>query len=68
MKRIIMGIVWFIIFELFFGAIGGLLTSGMTKEQSMATLSKFAPWLFVLSLVLAVVGTVTGKLPGTKKQ
>lgn len=72
MKRIIMGIIWFIVFQIFFNLIDGLLFSvfnpGAIGQHSLNTLHKFYFFTFILSIALAAVGTVTGKLPGTKKQ
>lgn len=70
MKRIVMGIVWFFIFQISFGLMGGLFTGlgGMSKQQSIAVFDKFAPVILIVSLILALGGTITGKLPGTKNK
>jgi hypothetical protein len=71
MKKILMGIVWFVIIQLFLGFIGGLFFSavpGANEQTSRETFSKVAPLILLISAVLAVLGTVTEKLPGTKNK
>ena len=66
-KRIFMGIVWFFIFPIFFGFIGGLITSSFaTLAQSQKMMENSSVIIVILSLCLSVWGTITGKLPGTK--
>jgi hypothetical protein len=50
------------------GLLFSLLNHGATKQQSMNNFNKFAPLIIILALVLAILGTIAGKLPGTRKQ
>ncbi|MCF7894258.1 MAG: hypothetical protein K9L84_04280, partial [Candidatus Omnitrophica bacterium] len=71
MKKIIMAIIWFVIFQFFLGLIGGLFFSGMpgaNEQTSMVSFNKILPFILLISLALAVIGTVTEKLPGTRKR
>ena len=62
MKKIIMGILWFFIFQLVIGFIWGFFMLGSPSN-------KFDPLVLLVSLIsfgLVIWGTVKGKLPGTK--
>jgi hypothetical protein len=85
MKRIAMGVVWFLIFwigaQFLFGlAIGfkegfndeangrGTPSSQELRAETKSEMAPYAPWIAFGSLILAVAGTATGVLPGTRRR
>lgn len=64
MSRIFIGIVWFFIFQGIFGFVSSFIFKGPVENHQVLT---FAFGL-CLPLILAIVGTKTGKLPGTGKK
>lgn len=60
MKKILMGFVWFVIFQIFFGILAGTFLSRILSSEQVA------PFGILAALICAVIGTVTEKLPGTK--
>lgn len=67
--RIVMGVVWFLVIEFMFGLIGYfLLTRLMGVNSNGNPPVWFIIFVIVASFVIAVWGTVTEKLPGTKKK
>ncbi len=71
MKKIIVGVVWFFVFQTVIGFILGLVMSGfsaaISKGHAPASFNKFFPLISLVSLVLAIWGTAKGKLPGTTR-
>lgn len=71
MKKIFMGIVWFLLIQFILGVVGGCMSvyiqrsMGIPKE-SIGTPHGIIFLILTVSLVLAIWGTATGKLPGTK--
>lgn len=80
MKRILMGIVWFVVIYIgscvaigmVAGAVAGANDPAHAQEAGKAIATKiiqpYIPYLLGGSLLLAIIGTVTGFLPGTKKR
>lgn len=84
MKRVAMGFVWFLvfcfgispIFAPLFVAISAHDEQGASAQQSppdtyevsKKASKKFAPFIVLGSIVLAVAGTASGVLPGTKRR
>jgi len=74
-KKLIVGLMWFvIIFIVIYGVMGipfVLLTPGTNqakREAALAFRDAYIVFFAIGSLILAIVGTVTGVLPGTKKK
>jgi hypothetical protein len=79
MKRFIFGFIWFIIFRLLIGGIFGVAASlqvdnvpgtnpqKLGYDASMHVQEKYNIWFLLASLGLAITGTRSGVLPGTKK-
>ncbi|MBF8264799.1 MAG: hypothetical protein HW384_663 [Dehalococcoidia bacterium] len=73
MKRVILGIGWFGIFNFTLSFIGGGIAgfmAGSTASGAQAGLKfgqQYGPIIFIVSALVAIIGTVTGILPYTKK-
>jgi uncharacterized membrane protein YedE/YeeE len=74
-KKILRGLMWFvIIFIVSYGVIGipfVLLTPGTNQEKREAALAfrdAYIVFFAIGALILAIIGTVTAVLPGTKKK
>jgi hypothetical protein len=74
-KRLIFGLMWFvIIFIVSYGAIGipsVLLTPGTNqakREAALAFRDAYIVFFLIGALILAIMGTVAGILPGTRKK
>jgi UPF0716 family protein affecting phage T7 exclusion len=78
-KKIIFGIIWFVVIFVLSYSIGGIVymkaagvatTGGFQAglEAGRAFREAYRIYFFIGSLILAVIGTVTGILPGTKRQ
>jgi hypothetical protein len=82
MKRVLMGIVWFIVLYLGVLIIGGAIVgalagAGQPNPQQAAQAGRLAgndfgqtygALILIGSLLVAIAGSVTGILPGTKKK
>lgn len=80
MKKIFLGIVWFLVIWIGSLAIGGAIVGSLTASKADTVeqaqqLSyqagqqfgiKYGGIIFISALVLTIAGTVTGVLPGTK--
>lgn len=68
-----MGIIWFFIFQFIFGVIGGCTSTYIQRSQGVAKGSTTIPdgiliIIVIASLTLSIWGTLSEKLPGTKKK
>jgi hypothetical protein len=79
LKKILFGLVWFVVIFLASYIVGGIIyvnvneidTSGGIKtaiETGRAFRAAYLSYFIVGSLILAIIGTITGILPGTKKK
>ncbi len=82
MKKIFMGIIWFIVFYLVICTVAGVIIGSRAPEelkikgfkegynyQPAEEFSKKYGGLILLSaLILSIIGTASGILPGTKKR
>jgi general stress protein YciG len=80
MKRVLLGIVWFVVFYLGSCAAIGFVAGGIAgatdpahaaeagREAGQHIVKPLVPYLFGGSVLLAILGTVYGVLPGTKKK
>ncbi len=71
--RIIMGIIWFVVIQFLFGLIGGCSITYIQRSMGVARENTGTPdWFMIIgviaSLALAIWGTMSEKLPGTKKK
>ncbi len=81
MKRILLGCVWFVVIYLVVSAIGGGIVGAMAgsgtggfeegygagSQAGQEFGEKWGTLILVGSLLIAIAGTATGILPGTKK-
>lgn len=71
--RVIAGIIWFFIMQFVLGMIGAAIITynqrsmGVSRE-SITIPNEFDLFILIASLMLAIWGTISGKLPGTKKK
>ena len=80
MKRVIIGIGWFAIFSLVISFTGGFIVgfiAGFNDPENAVTVGaeagrvfgeKYGGIVFIISALLAIIGTATGKLPYTQKK
>jgi hypothetical protein len=80
MKRVLLGIVWFVVFYLGSCAAIGFIAGGVAGANDPAhaaeagraagqrVVKPAVPYLFGGSVLLAIFGTAYGVLPGTKKK
>lgn len=71
--RIVMGIVWFFVFQFLIGMVGAAIITYYQRSQGVSADNIVIPQAFdfialFASLALAVWGTISQKLPGTKKK
>jgi hypothetical protein len=78
-KKIVFGLVWFVVIFLVSYIVGGIIyvnvneidTSGGIKtaiETGRAFRAAYLNYFLIGSLILAIIGTIAGILPGTKKK
>lgn len=76
-KKVVFGLIWFVVIFLVIYTAGGFLyvyvnkinTSGGMKtaiEAGRAFRAAYLPYFLIGSFLLALIGTLTGVLPGTK--
>ena len=71
--RVVMGIIWFFIMQFVLSMIGAAIITynqrsmGVSREN-ITIPQEFDLFILIASLVLAIWGTMSGKLPGTKKK
>ena len=71
--RIIMGIIWFFVIQFSLGLVGGCTTTYIQRSMGVSRGNtgippKYLPIILIASLGLTIWGTISGKLPGTKKK